>query len=60
MDLVFNTEIDGYFKYKIYRNTPDNIIYESPVAKNLILNTGLSHLFTKSVEESIKVVDFGI
>ena len=60
MDLVFNTEIDGYFKYKIYRNTPDNIIYESPVAKNLILNSGLSHLFTKSVEESIKVVDFGI
>lgn len=60
MDLVFNTEIDGYFKYKIYRNTPDNIIYESPIAKNLILNSGLSHLFTKSVEESIKVVDFGI
>lgn len=60
MELVFHTNLTGYFQYKVYRETPDNIIYESPVHKNLILDSGLSHLYTKSVPESIKVLDFGV
>lgn len=60
MEIKLNTSIDGFFKYKIYRETPDNIIYESPLCKNLILNSGLAHLYTYSVKECINVIDFGI
>lgn len=60
MDINLNININGYFSYKIYRKTPDNIIYESKIRKNLIVDTGLAHLYSKSIIDAIQVIDFGI
>ena len=60
MEVHLHTNINGYFAYNIFSETPDNVTYKSPEYKNLILDTGLSHLYNKSVDECIRVIDFGI
>jgi hypothetical protein len=60
MELNIKTAVDGFFSYRIYRENPENIIYSSPVYKNLILNSGLSHIKSNSIESTIRYVDFGI
>jgi hypothetical protein len=59
MDITLRTDIGGYFSYRIYRETPDNIIYESPVQKNLIVNSGLKHLYSLSIPAVMQVLDIG-
>lgn len=59
MDITLSTGIGGYFSYKIYRETPDNIIYESPQQKNLIVNSGLKHLYSFSIPDVMRVLDIG-
>ncbi|MGA1049774.1 MAG: hypothetical protein ACO3UU_17350, partial [Minisyncoccia bacterium] len=59
MNLTLNTDIAGFFTYKIYRETPDNIIYESQEKKNLIVDSGLAHLYTLSVPDAMKILDLG-
>jgi hypothetical protein len=59
MDITLRTDIAGYFSYKIYRENPDNIIYESPIQKNLIVDSGLKHLYSLSVPEVMRVLDLG-
>jgi hypothetical protein len=59
MDITLKTDIAGYFSYKIYRENPDNIIYESPIQKNLIVDSGLKHLYSFSVPEAMSILDLG-
>ena len=59
MDITLTTDIAGYFSYKIYRENPDNIIYESPTRKNLIVDSGLKHLYSLSVPDAIQILDLG-
>ena len=59
MDITLTTDIAGYFSYKIYRENPDNIVYESPIRKNLIVDSGLKHLYSLSVPEAIQILDLG-
>lgn len=59
MDITLRTDIAGYFSYKIYRENPDNIIYESSIQKNLIVDSGLKHLYSLSVPEVMRVLDLG-
>jgi hypothetical protein len=59
MDITLRTDIAGYFSYKIYRENPDNIVYESPTQKNLIVDSGLKHLYSLSVPEVMKILDLG-
>ena len=59
MDITLKSDIAGFFSYKIYRENPDNVIYESPTQKNLIVNSGLKHLYSLSVPEVMKILDLG-
>jgi len=59
MDITLKTDIAGYFSYKIYRDTPENIIYESELQKNLIVDSGLTHLYSISVPEAMRILDLG-
>jgi hypothetical protein len=59
MDITLRTDIAGYFSYRIYRENPDNIIYESPTRKNLIVDSGLKHLYNLSVPDVMRVLDLG-
>lgn len=59
MDITLRTDIAGYFSYRIYRENPDNIIYESPTRKNLIVDSGLEYLYSLSVPEVVRVLDLG-
>ncbi len=59
MDITLKSDIAGFFSYKIYRENPDNIIYESPTNKNLIVNSGLKYLYSLSVPEVMKILDLG-
>jgi len=59
MDITLKTDIAGYFSYKIYRDTPENIIYESEQRKNLIVDSGLKHLYSFSVPEVMRILDLG-
>ena len=60
MNLTLNTNIGGYFTYRIYRETPDKIVYKSPERKNLIVDTGLEFLYDKSINDVIRVLDLGV
>lgn len=60
MNICIKTDVNGYFSYKVYRENPENIIYESSLQKNLIVNTGLEHLYTKTIPEAIQLLDLGI
>lgn len=59
MNILLKTDINGYFSYKVYREVPENIIYQSPVQKNLIVDSGLEHLYTKSITEVMQLLDLG-
>ena len=59
MDITLKTDIAGYFSYRIYRDTPENIIYESEQQKNLIVDSGLKHLYSISVPDAMRILDLG-
>lgn len=59
MDINIKTGIDGYFSYKVYREAPDNIVYESPLHKNLIVRTGLDYLYDTRIPDVMKILDIG-
>jgi hypothetical protein len=59
MNILLKTDINGYFSYRVYKEVPENIIYQSPFQKNLIVDSGLEHLYTKSITEVMQLLDLG-
>jgi hypothetical protein len=59
MNISLKTDINGYFSYRVYKEVPENIIYQSPIQKNLIVDSGLEYLYTKSITEVMQLLDLG-